>query len=121
MDPVERTRAEEVEQLIKLLLPSGRASVQICAASMGMTVRTLQRALDAEGESFTSLLNRARMQLATQYLANPRMRITDIADMLGYSSIGAFSRWFSQVFGAPPRMSRVVARKLPVDAPPKRA
>lgn len=106
MSPVERTRAEEVEQLIKLLLPSGRASVQICAASMGMTVRTLQRALDAEGESFTSLLNRARMQLATQYLANPRMRITDVADMLGYSSIGAFSRWYSQVFGAPPRVSR---------------
>lgn len=111
MNPVERTRTEEVEQLIKLLLPSGRASVQICAASMGMTVRTLQRALDAEGESFTSLLNRARMQLATQYLANPRMRITDIADMLGYSSIGAFSRWHSHVFGAPPRMSRVGGRK----------
>lgn len=110
MNPAERSRAEEVEQLIKLLLPSGRASVQICAASMGMTVRTLQRALDAEEVSFTSLLNRARMQLASQYLANPRMRITDIADMLGYSSIGAFSRWHSQVFGAPPRMSRTTVR-----------
>lgn len=121
MNPVERTTAEEVEQLIKLLLPSGRASVQICAASMGMTVRTLQRALDAEGASFTGLLNRARMQLAIQYLANPRMRITDIADMLGYSSIGAFSRWHSQVFGTPPRKSRAGAPKLPVDAPPKRA
>lgn len=111
MNPVERTRTEEVEQLIKLLLPSGRASVQICAASMGMTVRTMQRALDAEGASFTTLLNRARMQLATQYLANPRMRITDIADMLGYSSIGAFSRWHSQVFGVPPRISRVAGKK----------
>lgn len=110
MNPLERTRAEEVEQLIKLLLPSGRASVQICAASMGMTVRTMQRALDAEGESFTSLLNRARMQFATQYLANPRMRITDVADMLGYSSIGAFSRWHSQVFGA---AARDIRRRKP--------
>lgn len=112
MNPAERTTAEAVEQLIKLLLPSGRASVQICAASMGMTMRTLQRALGAERASFTSLLNRVRMQLAMQYLANPRLRITDIADMLGYSSIGAFSRWHSQVFGTAPRSSRVSRRPV---------
>ena len=87
-------------------MPAGRASIQNCAASMGMTVRTLQRSLDADGTSFTALLNEARMQLATQYLANPRMRITDIAGMLGYSSIGAFSRWHSQVFGRPARTRR---------------
>lgn len=106
MSPALRTRAEDVEQLIKLLLPSGRASIQICAASMGMTVRTLQRALDGEGETFSSLLARARKQLAAQYLANPRMRVTDVADMLGYNSIGAFTRWHSQVYGKPPRDSR---------------
>lgn len=106
MGPMARSRADEVRQLIKLLLPSGRASVQVCAASMGMTVRTLQRALDAEEESFTALLNHARMQLAEQYLANPRMRITDIAGLLGYSTTGAFSRWHAGVFGAPPRSRR---------------
>ena len=95
-----------VEQLIKILLPAGRASVQVCAASMGMTVRTLQRTLDAEGETFSHLLNRARMHLATQYLANRRMRITDIADLLGYSSIGAFTRWHSQAFGCSPKTAR---------------
>ncbi|MFM6950700.1 MAG: AraC family transcriptional regulator [Novosphingobium sp.] len=106
MSPAERTTVEDVDQLIRLLMPAGRASIQNCAASIGTTVRTLQRLLDAEGTSFTSLLNAARMQLATQYLANPRMRITDIAGMLGYSSIGAFSRWHSQTFGAPPRSRR---------------
>jgi AraC-like DNA-binding protein len=102
MSPAARTTGQDVEQLIKLLLPSGRASVQTCAASMGTTVRTLQRMLDAEGESFTALLNKARMQLATQYLSNPRMRVTDVADMLGYSSIGAFTRWHVQSFGMSP-------------------
>lgn len=106
MAPVARTTAEDVEHLIKLLLPSGRATIQICAASMGLTVRTLQRALDAENESFSALLNRARMQLATQYLDNPRMRVTDIADLLGYSSIGAFTRWCTQSFGQSPRQLR---------------
>lgn len=109
MTPGERSTAAEVEQLIKLLLPAGRASVQICAASMGMTVRTMQRALDAEGGSFSDLLNRARKQLAIQYLGNRRMRITDVADMLGYSSIGAFSRWHTQVFGMSPKDARKLA------------
>lgn len=107
MRPDPHNATQDVEQLIKLLLPAGRASIQTCAASMGMTVRTLQRMLDGEGQSFSSLLNRSRMQLASQYLANPRMRVTDIADMLGYSSIGAFTRWHAQAFGMSPREWRI--------------
>lgn len=106
INPVERGASEEVEQLIRLLMPAGRASIQNCAASMGVTVRTLQRMLESEMTSFSTLLNAARMQLATQYLANPRMRITDIAELLGYSSIGAFSRWYRQAFGEPARIKR---------------
>lgn len=106
MSPSQRSVTQDVDQLIRLLMPAGRASIQNCAASMGLTVRTLQRLLDADGTSFKKLLNEARMQLATQYLANPRMRITDIAEFLGYSSVGAFSRWHGLVFGAPPRTRR---------------
>ncbi|WP_162854632.1 AraC family transcriptional regulator [Sphingobium estronivorans] len=101
-----RTTAQDVEQLILLLLPSGRATIEHCAASMGLTVRTLQRMLDADGTRFIDLLNRARMQLSGQYLANPRTRITDVAEMLGYSSIGAFTRWHVQTFGISPRQWR---------------
>jgi AraC-like DNA-binding protein len=104
--PAARTRTEDAEQLIRLLLPTGRATIQVCAASLGLTVRTLQRALDLEGTSFRSLLDGARMQLSAQYLANPRMRITDVADLLGYASLGAFTRWHTGAFGAPPREMR---------------
>lgn len=106
MKPTPHPATQDVERLITLLLPSGRANIQTCAASMGVTVRTLQRMLDAEGVTFSELLNRARIQLVTQYLANPCMRITDIADMLGYSSIGAFTRWHGQTFGVPPKAMR---------------
>lgn len=106
MRPGQTTTAEDVDRTIRLLLPAGRASIQGCAAAMGLTIRTLQRMLDADGESFSALLNRARMQLATQYLANPRLRVTDIADTLGYSSIGAFTRWHTKMFGRPPRRER---------------
>lgn len=101
-----RSVSQDVEHLIKLLLPSGRATIQTCAASMGTTVRTLQRQLDAEEESFSDLLNRARKQLAVDHLSNPHMRITDVAIMLGYSSLSAFTRWHSMAFGKSPRQVR---------------
>lgn len=101
-----QSTSQQVEQLITLLLPSGRATVQTCAASIGVSVRTLQRMLDQEGESFSEMLKRGRMQLATQYLANPRLRITDVSQLLGYASIGTFSRWYEQAFGEPPLRHR---------------
>jgi AraC-like DNA-binding protein len=111
MKPTTLSTAQNIDRLIALLLPSGRANIQTCAASLGLTVRTLQRMLETEGANFSELLNRARMQLAVQYLANPRMRITDIADILGYSSIGAFTRWHSQTFGMSPRQKRSLELK----------
>lgn len=106
MTPQSATCAEEVEQMLKLLLPTGRGSIQVCAASLGLTVRTLQRTLAVEGAAFTDVLNRVRRHLAVQYLANPRMRITDVANLLGYGSIGAFTRWHGQTFGVSPRSAR---------------
>jgi AraC-like DNA-binding protein len=106
MSPAASSITQDVEKLIALLLPAGRANIRSCAASLGITVRTLQRMLDAEQAQFSDLLGRARMQLAQQHLANPRTRITDIADMLGYSSIGAFTRWHVQAFGATPSQRR---------------
>ena len=106
MSPAANSITQDVEKLIALLLPAGRANIRSCAASLGITVRTLQRMLDAEQSQFSDLLNQARIRLAQQHLANPRTRITDVADMLGYSSIGAFSRWHVQTFGVPPRERR---------------
>lgn len=107
--PAGHDRAAAVEQLIGLMLPSGRASVQQCAAAMGLTVRTLQRALDAEGQSFSGLLNRVRARQAMQLLAHSRLSVTAIADLLGYGSVGAFSRWHAKEFGVPPRARRAGA------------
>jgi AraC-like DNA-binding protein len=104
--------AQQVEQSILLLLPSGRATIQTCADLLGLTVRTLQRGLDAEATSFSALMHKSRVQLSSRYLANPRSRITDVAALLGYSSIGAFTRWHGQTFGLSPRASRNVARTV---------
>lgn len=106
MSPERHSVAQQVEQAILLLMPAGIANIQTCSDMLGMTVRTLQRNLDDEGASFSLLLNKARVQLATKYLSNPRSRITDVAEMLGYGSIGAFTRWHIKSFGIPPSKSR---------------
>ena len=121
MAPALRTAAQDVEQLIMLFLPSGRATIQHCADSMGLTIRTLQRMLDADGTSFSELLNRARMQLSAQYLANPRVRITDVAELLGYASIGAFTRWHAQMLGLSPRQWKAAQKDAQAESAPSNA
>jgi AraC-like DNA-binding protein len=85
---------------------SALATIQTYSDLLGVGVRTLQRALDAEGAGFTEFLNRVRMQLSGQYLANPNMRVPDVADRLGFSSTGAFTRWHHQMYGVPPKARR---------------
>jgi AraC-like DNA-binding protein len=107
----EKTLVEEVEETVAILLPSGRASISACAQTLGMHQRTLQRHLDEAGTSFTIILNRAKTMLVQRYFANRRLRLTDVAEMLGYSSLGSFTRWYIQSFGETPSIARKRMRK----------
>ena len=91
-----------VQQMIWTLLPTGRCSVAQVAAHLGRDRRTLHRHLTREGETFSSLLDQVRMELATRYLANPHHPLSEIAGVLGFSELSAFSRWFSRLFGCSP-------------------
>jgi AraC-like DNA-binding protein len=122
MCPERHSITQQVERSILLLMPSGLATIQTCSDMLGMTVRSLQRHLDAESVSFSVLLNKARLQQATSYLSNRRNRITDVAEMLGYRSIGAFTRWHIQAFGMTPsqrrsRLAHTSARHQTVTSP----
>lgn len=111
IDPGERSIVEEVEEAIKLLMPAGRASIAGVADSLGMTVRTLQRRLDDEGTQFSELLDRVRVREVSRYLVQRRLRLTDIADLLGYSSLSAFSNWYAGRFNETPSEARRRARQ----------
>ena len=106
IDPGLRTIAEEVEQSIRLLLPAGRASIAGVTDALGTNVRTLQRRLDREETSFSDLLDRVRVQQVEQHFANRRLRLTDIAHLLGYSTLASFSSWYRQRFGETPTKGR---------------
>ena len=111
MEPGLPTISQEVEQSILLLLPSGRVTISTIANALGMNLRTLQRQLDAEETSFSALLTKVRRQQLARHFANSRLRLTDIAELLGYSSLGAFTRWHSQEFGCSPRAARREGRQ----------
>lgn len=93
---------EQVHQMIWTLLPTGRCSVEQVAAHLDRDRRTLHRHLAREGETFSSLLDQVRRELASRYLANPHHPLSEIAGVLGFSELSAFSRWFSRLFDCSP-------------------
>lgn len=104
--PRDTSAADRVRELIEALLPTGRCSIEQVARSLGVDRRTVHRHLAHSGETFSSMLNATRMRLAGQFVAQPRRSLTEISDLLGFSSLSAFSRWFHQQFGCSPRAWR---------------
>jgi AraC-like DNA-binding protein len=98
--------AHEVRKSIYLLLPLGNASMSRVASSLGLHERTLQRRLAADGAEFSDLLNGVRRELAERYLSNRSCSLTRVAEMLGYTQLSSFTRWFVGEFGAPPGVWR---------------
>ncbi|MEV6097042.1 AraC family transcriptional regulator [Nocardia sp. NPDC051981] len=100
------TTIDRVRELIELLLPAGRCSVEQVARSLGVDRRTIHRHLAAEGETFTALLDSTRAELAQHLVTNRRHSLTEIAEMLAFSSPSNFSRWFTKRHGCSPRTWR---------------
>lgn len=94
--------AQRARQIVKMLLPSGLCSVDGVAKHLGMHRRTLNRHLAAEGESVTTIITAVRAELAEEYLANSKRKLYEVAELLGFSSAGDFSRWFRSQFGKTP-------------------
>lgn len=106
MAPGDRSVAEEVEQSIRILMPMGRASIGEVAHSLGTNVRTLQRRLERDGIAFSELLDRVRIQQVDHHFASRHLRLTDVAHLLGYSSLASFSAWYRSRFNRTPSSGR---------------
>lgn len=98
--------AEQVRKVMEVLLPAGRCTASQVARSMGIDRRTLHRRLEQSGRTFTSLLNATRVDLAPRFVADTRRPLAEIAPLLGFTTAGAFSRWFRIQFGVSPSQWR---------------
>ncbi len=83
-------------------LRSGDASLPACAARLHCSARTLQRRLIAAGSTFQQALDDTRRQLAESYLADSRLKLAEVAQLLGYTDQAAFTRAFQRWTGIAP-------------------
>ena len=95
-----------VENAIATLLPHRQTRIDVVAAKLGLSAKTLARRLAIEGSSFADILSTVRSALAHRYLADYGLQISEIAWLLGYSEIGAFTRAFQRWTGTNPRAAR---------------
>ncbi|MGG1515439.1 helix-turn-helix domain-containing protein [Paenibacillus oryzisoli] len=82
-------------------------SLQQCAEQTGLNTFELSRLFkQVTGVNFIDYLIEFRMEKAKEYLADPTMKIQDIADKLRYSSIQGFMRAFKKSTGMTPGQYR---------------
>jgi len=96
----------DVRKAIYVGLPMGRATIEQVAQALGMNVRTLQRRLEDSGCTFSELINDVRRTLVLRYMENQHYRLRRIAELLGYSMLSSFTRWFTSQFGMAPVLWR---------------
>ncbi len=82
------------------------------ARSLGLSERSLQRRLRDEGTSFKDVLDDVRHREALARLADPRQSVSDVAFVLGFAEVSAFSRAFRRWTSLSPAHWRRRARDV---------
>jgi AraC-like DNA-binding protein len=99
--------AARVSHIVSKRLGSANLELQSIAEEMGLSPRTLQRRLAAEGTSLRELVRRHRTRIVDRLLQDRKTKMTVIAHDVGYSDATTFSRAFKSWRGAAPRDHRV--------------
>jgi AraC-like DNA-binding protein len=97
---------DRVRTAIAESLRGGDVGIGDTARRAGLSVRSLQRALAAEGYTHTQVLDEVRHVLAVAYLSSTIPSLSEVAYMLGFSEPSAFHRAFRRWTGKTPLESR---------------
>lgn len=104
--PADPAIVQEVRRVLARILCDGSPRIRVVARQCGMSVRTLQRRLEAQAVVFRDLVDATRLELAERYLAEPEASLTEVAFLLGYSELSAFDRAFRRWTGTTPLAAR---------------
>ena len=63
------------------------------ALHLGVDRRTVHRRLATQCTTFTQVLDQVRLEQAQRLMGYGDRKLSDIAPLLGFSSLSAFSRW----------------------------
>ena len=111
-----RSFRSSVENTIVPLLPHGKGQAGEIAPRLGLSQRTLSRRLSSEGHTFSQVLEKLRSDLAERYLTDRGLSISQIAWLLGYQEVSAFTHAFRRWTGKTPREARSGIASEPVRA-----
>ncbi|MDG2270852.1 MAG: AraC family transcriptional regulator ligand-binding domain-containing protein [Halioglobus sp.] len=92
----------DVRIAIRRALPGGALTIDSLAKELSVSRRTLQRRLSALDSSFKAMLQDVREEQSRRYLDDPRLAVTEIALLLGYSDQASFSNAFKSWCGCAP-------------------
>src|SRR5262249_32661478 len=96
----------DLENVIALLLPHGKAHAREISRKLGMSERSLARRLSREGLTLTRVLGELKLELGKRYLQDEALPISNIAWLLGYHEASSFTHAFHRRFGKTPRQIR---------------
>ncbi|WP_286262722.1 AraC family transcriptional regulator [Thalassotalea atypica] len=88
---------EQLSAMIEQSLKMGQFHQQDIANSLGISTKTLQRRLAAQGLNFQSILDETRLKVVKQYLANQVLPLNHVSDALGFKEPRSFYRWFNKL------------------------
>ena len=104
--PYEQNLTDRIRHLIRIKLADGYPSLELVSKSLYMSTSAIQRNLAWEGLSYSELVEDSRRNLAEVYLKQRNLSLSEIAFLLGYSELSAFSRAFRRWTGFSPREYR---------------
>jgi AraC-like DNA-binding protein len=105
-EPGRITLRSTVEKAMAPLLPHGKARAAEVAHKIGMSHRTLARRLSEEGLTFSEIAEQLKSDLAQRYLRDGDLPISQVAWLLGYQEVSAFTHAYRRWTGMTPRQSR---------------
>jgi AraC-like DNA-binding protein len=106
-----KTMAETVVALLAPLLGETKLEIDMIAEKLGVSRRTLQLWLDAEGTTFRDVALGLRIGKAQRLLHEGRDPIAQVALAVGYSDQANFTRAFRHLTGATPAEFRRDSRR----------
>lgn len=84
------------------LLPAGEPAKAGVAQRLGLTLSAFQRQLSQQQIAYRDVLNDTRHKLALDHLSNQQYSVGDVAFLLGFAEISAFTRAFRRWTGQSP-------------------
>jgi len=96
--------ADQVSSIVRKKMSDPALDADYVAGCLNMSRNTLYRRLKKEGQSYNDIVAEVKKQFAIASLQDRRHSMTELAFLLGFSEVSAFSRAFKRWTGEAPNM-----------------